>query len=150
VFQGKALLEQEDRGGHQESNRPLQFSNRLGPSYAEAYSGLADCYVLMGIAGYGGLSTGEAMRLARAAGEKTLELDPTIGESAHIVGDCRMLDNWNWEDAEREFRLAISLKPDYPTAHYWYTTLLAFARALQRVDSQQRKGKRIGAVLVSV
>jgi len=50
-----------------------------------------------------------------------------------------MLDNWNWEDAEREFRLAISLKPDYPTAHYWYTTLLALrGRSSESIVSSEK------------
>lgn len=100
----------------------------LDPAYAQPWCGLADCYAFMGLAGYGELSTAEAVRLARAAGEKALELDNTLGEAHTSLAIARMFGDWEWTDAEREFKVAMSLKPNYSIAYYWYSTLLALNR----------------------
>src|SRR5262249_28432885 len=58
----------------------------------------------------------------QAAARKALELDNTLGE-AHAV-----LAEWigDWSEAEKEFKRAIELSPNYPTAHQWYAEWLVF------------------------
>jgi TolB-like protein/Flp pilus assembly protein TadD len=89
------------------------------PTYAQAYSGLADSYALSGDWEYGILSPQDAFPKAREAATKALELDDTLGE-AHTSLAFALDLAWDWEAAEKEYRLAIKLSPNYATAHHWY------------------------------
>jgi TolB-like protein/DNA-binding winged helix-turn-helix (wHTH) protein len=90
------------------------------PSYAPAYAGLADSYALMGDWEYGVLAPKEAFPKAKVAATKALELDDSLGEAHTSLAFCLDVFDWAWESAEREFKRAIELSPDYATAHDWY------------------------------
>jgi DNA-binding SARP family transcriptional activator len=101
------------------------------PSYALAYSGLADCYNLLSL--YSLLPPNETMPQARAAGEKALQLDPSLAEAhASRAYTCLYYD-WDWAAAEAEFQRALAINPNYATAHHWYHELLT---ALGRFEEQ--------------
>ena len=95
------------------------------PIYAQAYTGLADSYALLGDWEYGGMSPKEAFPKAEAAATKALELDDTLSEAHTSLAFCLDLYDWNWDSAEREFKRAIDLNPGYATAHHWYGWHLA-------------------------
>jgi TolB-like protein/DNA-binding winged helix-turn-helix (wHTH) protein/Flp pilus assembly protein TadD len=90
------------------------------PNYAQAYTGLADSFALLGDWEYGVLAPTEAYPQAKAAATKALELDSNLGE-AHI-SLAFSLDGFDWDfaSAEREFRRGIELNPGYATGHQWY------------------------------
>jgi TolB-like protein/DNA-binding winged helix-turn-helix (wHTH) protein/Flp pilus assembly protein TadD len=90
------------------------------PTYAEAYSGLADSYALSGDWEYGVLPPRDALPLARAAATQALALDDRLGEAHTSLAFALDLYGWEWEAANREYELAIKLKPGYATAHHWY------------------------------
>jgi TolB-like protein/DNA-binding winged helix-turn-helix (wHTH) protein/Flp pilus assembly protein TadD len=90
------------------------------PTYAEAYSGLADTYALSGDWEYGVLSPQDAFRKAKAAATKALALDDSLGEAHTSLAFALDLYGWDWETAEKEYKLAIKLSPGYATAHLWY------------------------------
>jgi len=92
----------------------------LDPTYAEAYSGLADSYALSGDWEYGVLPPQEAFLKAKAAATKALELDDRLGEAHTSLAFALDLYGWDWESAETEYKLAIKLSPSYATAHLWY------------------------------
>ncbi|HEV8148317.1 MAG TPA: tetratricopeptide repeat protein [Bryobacteraceae bacterium] len=96
----------------------LKEAIALDPAYALAYSGLADCYIVL--AKFGAEMPREFMPLARAAAERALTLDPTLAEAHVSLGSIAAIFDWDWAGAERHFRRAIELKPDYATAHQWY------------------------------
>jgi len=95
------------------------------PTYAQAYTGLADSYALLGDWEYGGLAPKEAFPKAKAAATKALELDDTLSEAHTSLAFCFDLYDWNWDSAEVEFKRAIELNPGYATAHHWYSWHLA-------------------------
>ncbi|PYV06888.1 MAG: hypothetical protein DMG10_00545 [Acidobacteria bacterium] len=95
------------------------------PTYAQAYTGLADSYALLGDWEYGGMAPKEAFPKAKAAATKALELDDTLSEAHTSLAFCLDLYDWNWDSAEREFKRAIDLNPGYATAHHWYGWHLA-------------------------
>ena len=103
----------------------LDAAIKLDPLYAEAWAGLADCYSVLNTTAYGEMPTREAMDRARAAANRALELDPTLAEAHVALGTINLKYDWQWDAAERELRAAIALKPDLPTAHYWYSLLLS-------------------------
>jgi tetratricopeptide (TPR) repeat protein len=93
------------------------------PNYAQAYTGLADSYVLM--AGYSDIPPKEFMPKARAAALRAVELDDSLAEAHVSLGVIAQDYDWDWPTVEREYRHAIELNPNYPTAHQWYAESLA-------------------------
>ena len=90
------------------------------PDYAQAYSGLADTYALLGDWQYGVMASKQALPAAKAAAIKALQLDDTLGEAHTSLGFALSGFDWDWPSAEKEFRRAIDLTPGYATAHHWY------------------------------
>lgn len=94
------------------------------PHYALAYSGLADTYLYRGYV-FGRLDPMVAMPKARAAVMKALELDPRLGEAHTSMGFLNLMFDWDLASAEREYQMALELNRNYPTAHHFYSALLA-------------------------
>jgi TolB-like protein/Tfp pilus assembly protein PilF len=90
------------------------------PSYAQAYSGLADTYALLGDWQYAVMTPKEALPKAKAAAIKALELDTALGEAHNSLAFCLDGFDWDFESAGKEFQRAIELNPGYATAHHWY------------------------------
>jgi len=90
------------------------------PSYAQAYSGLADSYALLGDWEYGALAPNEAFPKAKAAAAKALQLDDGLGEAHASLALCLKSFDWNWKAAEAELLQAIKISPSYATAHQWH------------------------------
>ena len=88
------------------------------PSYGLAYAGLADAYVLL--SGFGAASPKDSLPEAKAAAEKGLDLDGTLGEAHASLAQALLAYDFNFARANREFRRAIELNPNYATAHHWY------------------------------
>ena len=97
------------------------------PSYALAYAGLADCYLILGSFGVALLPPKEAMPRAREAATRALELDETLAEAHASLAYCLTNYYWDWAAAEREFKRCFELKPGYATAHHWYGLLYLVA-----------------------
>lgn len=96
------------------------FNQAIGkdPNYALAYAGLADAYVLL--SGFGAASPKDSLPQAKAAAQKALELDNTLGEAHASLGQALFAYDFNFAEANREFRRAIELNPNYATAHQWF------------------------------
>ncbi len=92
------------------------------PAYGRAYAGLADCYLLLGLFGYS--PPLEMLPKAKVTALHALELDPTLAEAASLALIMENLD-WDWKEAERQYREAIRLAPNYSTAHHWYAEFLS-------------------------
>ncbi len=88
------------------------------PNYALAYAGLADGYGLL--SGFGAASPTDSLPQAKAAASKALELDNTLGEAHASLAQALFAYDFNFTEANREFRRAIELSPNYATAHQWY------------------------------
>ncbi len=110
----------------------------LDPLYAKAYAGLADSYVIMSSVAYGPQPSEEAMIKARAAAKEALSIDDELCEAHTSLGIVKLRYEWSWDEAEREFRRAIVLNPDYAPAHYWYANLLVVQG---RADNSLRESK---------
>jgi len=88
------------------------------PSYALAYTGLADSYVLLGWNSY--LPPKEAFPEGKAAAMTALQLDPDLAEAHTSLAALLWLHDWQWEEAETRFKRSLELSPTYPTANHWY------------------------------
>ena len=86
------------------------------PSFALAYAGLADSYVVPA----NPLPPREKMPKAKAAAMRALELDETLAEAHTSLARVLAVYDWDWTGAEKEFKRAIELNPRYAIAHQWY------------------------------
>jgi len=84
------------------------------PNYALAYSGLADCYAALATWEGGTISPAEAMLKANAAALKAVEFDETLAEAHASLGYIRLHYDWNWPEAEKQFKRAIELNSATP------------------------------------
>jgi tetratricopeptide (TPR) repeat protein len=116
------------------------------PTYAEAYSGLADAYALSGDWKYGVLSPKDAFPKARAAATKALALDDSLGEAHASLAFALDLYGWDWEAAEAEYKQAIKLKPGYATAHQWYSWHLIMMGRNSEAMAEIRKAESLDPV----
>ena len=96
---------------------------RLDPGYAPAYAGLAEAYTVTSCGAPAGLSTRESAPKARSAAVKAVELDDGSAE-AHAALGFQENCYGDMAAAEREYRRAIALNPNYAAAHHWYAVLL--------------------------
>jgi TolB-like protein/Flp pilus assembly protein TadD len=106
------------------------------PNYALAYVGLADCYLLL--QEYAGTPASETGPNAKAFAQRAVQLDESLAE-AHTSLAYSYDFLWQWEEAEAEFKQAIRLNPNYPTAHQWYSLYL---RDTGRFDQAMTETKR--------
>jgi len=87
------------------------------PAYAHAFAGLADCYALYST--YEASSPGHSFPKAKEAAIKALSLDSTLAEAHTSLAFVLYHYEWDWPGADREFRRAIKLNPNYSLAHHW-------------------------------
>jgi len=108
------------------------------PHYAQAYSGLADTYALLGDWEYAVMTPREALPRAKAAAARALELDDTLCEAHTSLAFCLDAFDWDFPAAEREFRRGLELNPGYATAHHWYAWHLALGRRAEAIPEMRR------------
>jgi DNA-binding winged helix-turn-helix (wHTH) protein/TolB-like protein/Tfp pilus assembly protein PilF len=110
--------------GYRQAVNYFNTAIQLDPKFAQAYAGLADAYLFL--ASDDAPEHNEALGRARAALQKALELDPDLAEAHATAGLLQENFDWDWNLAEREYKRAIELQPNYATAHQWYGEFLAF------------------------
>ena len=111
--------------------------------YAQAYSGLADTYALLGDWQYAVMTAKEALPKAKAAAMKAVELDPGLGEAHNSLAFCLDGFDWDLESGGKEFRRAIELNPGYGTAHHWYAWHLALLHQYDHAIEEMRKAENV-------
>jgi TolB-like protein len=115
----------------------------LDPGYALAHAGLADSYAILGIAEYGIMSPLEAMPLAKAAAMKALKIDKTLAEAQTTLAHVYAFYDWDWPAAEKAFKRAIKLNPQYALAHHWYALYLAAMERHDEAIASERRAQEI-------
>jgi len=118
------------------------------PTFAPAYSAMADAYVQLGYASY--LAPDDAFPKAEAAALKALELDSTLAEPHATLGFVKLYYTWDWRAADREFQLAIARNPSYATAHEWYGLYLAAMGRFDEAVVQEQSAQALDPLSVGV
>ncbi|HXV63425.1 MAG TPA: tetratricopeptide repeat protein, partial [Vicinamibacteria bacterium] len=118
----RALWETRTQAGLEESLELFEQAARIAPELAAAHAGIADAASLLALYGYAPASV--ALPKARAAAERAIALDPTLGTAHASLGLARYLGEWDWRSAEDSFRRAIALEPDYAPGHHWFAMML--------------------------
>jgi len=109
------------------------------PSYALAYTGLADSYVLLGWNSY--LPPYEAFPKGKEAAMTALRLDPDLAEAHTSLAALLWLHDWQWKEAETEFKRSLELSPTYPTANHWYAEFVMTMGRHKEAIARMKKGQ---------
>jgi serine/threonine-protein kinase len=96
----------------------FQQAIKLDPKFALAYARISETYASMPAYPY--LSPKEAFPPSKAAAQRALEIDPTLSEAHTFLAYSLAIYDWNWAEAEKEFKRAIELDPHNSTAHFRY------------------------------
>lgn len=119
-LRGRYFWNKRTADGIRKAVEQFQQAIERDPNYALGYVGLADCYVLLEI---NDVPTSEGLAKARAAADRALQIDDSLSE-AHASSALVYDQLWRWSEAEEEYKRAISLNPNYATAHQWFAGYL--------------------------
>ncbi len=117
------------------------------PTYAEAYAGLADAYVMLGYHGY--VPGAAAFPKGKAAALRALELEPRIGEAHAALGVALQWEK-RWGEAEQAFQRAIEYAPGYATGHQWYALLLTILDRRHEAITHARHAAELDPLSVQI
>jgi eukaryotic-like serine/threonine-protein kinase len=123
-LRGRYIWSQRNKDNIDDAIASFRRAIALDPAYAQAYTGLADSYVLLNTVAYGHLQTQEAMNNAKWGAKQALTIDYTLPEAHTSLGIIKLKHDWDWQGAEAAFKQAIQLNQEYAIAHYWYSNLL--------------------------
>jgi serine/threonine-protein kinase len=96
----------------------MQRATALAPAYAAAYAGMAEAYIEW--ASMEADPPWELAQKAREAAPKALELASDSAEAHSAMASVLAVGEWRWPEAEREYRVAIELKPSLAEARLGY------------------------------
>ena len=124
-LKGRYMWNKRTPDGFEKARRLFQQAIDKDPTYAPAWSGIADTYGVLASVGYNVLPAREALPKARAAALRALELDPNLSEAHASLAWVKHRYEWDWTAAEEAFQRAIALNPGYATARQWYSEFLS-------------------------
>jgi tetratricopeptide (TPR) repeat protein len=111
------------------------------PGYAAPYVGLADSYNLL--REYSAMRPEEAFPRARAAASKAVELDPSSAAAHNSLAFATFWGFFDAASADREFKRAIELDPNFPRAHHWYATFLVDLKRNQEALTEIERARQL-------
>ena len=126
-MKGRFFWNKRTEAGFKKAIDHFEAAIEQDPVYALPYAGLADSFALMGGAAFEMLPPRQAMPRAKAAAMRALDIDASLVEARTTLAFVRRLYDWDWTEAERDFRQACALNGAYPTARHWLALLLCEA-----------------------
>jgi len=129
------------KGTEQERQQARQYfeqAAQIDPNYASAYAGLADYYWSTDA-----LPPRVAMPQAKQYALKALEIDPTLAEAHTSLGAVRFLGDWNWPEAEGQFKRALELSPGDVEAHRIYSAYLSAMGRGEEALAEARRAQEL-------
>src|SRR5262249_30229642 len=102
------------------------YERALGsdPSFALAYSGLGEVYLVQSYFSADPAQAREAVLRSRACAQRVLESDDALAEAHLLLANLAHLYDWQWAAAEQEFKVALEMNPNLAGAHLSYGIFL--------------------------
>ena len=120
---------------------------KLDPAYAQAYAGLSDTHIYLGIIGI--LPSGEAFPKAKTEALKALELDETLADAYAALGQVSKQYEWDWAKSERMYKRVLELNPNSWLAHVWYAGLLSQTGRFDEAINLDMRARELDPVSVN-
>ena len=137
-LRGRYFWDKRTSDGIKQAIEHFQQSIERDPNFALGYVGLADSYI--GLTFYNFAAPHQTMPKAKESAIKALALDNSLAEAHVSLAHVLMNYDWNWSEAEKEFKRSIELKPDYATAHQWYA--IHYLTATGRLEEAVKEMKK--------
>jgi eukaryotic-like serine/threonine-protein kinase len=130
------------RGAENLRKAVSQFDKAIAadPKFARAYAARAIAYALL--PQYTDASPADALQQTRDDAARALKSDSTLAEAYTALG-LASVNAWDWDTAEKSYRKAIAVDPEYPTAHQWYGELLYNTSRLDSSVAETRRAKNL-------
>ena len=138
---GRYYAARRSKEGLRQAIERFERAVELDPKFALAYAELADCYSLLNW--YVEPPPPEAWERAKRAALMAVEADPNSGEAHSSLGFVRLHYDRDWEDAERQLRTAIQLRPGVQVAHRWYAFSLSAMGRHQEAFAEIERAREI-------
>jgi serine/threonine-protein kinase len=136
-----------NKGTEQEGQQAREYfeqAAQIDTNYASAYAGLADYYWETDA-----LPPRVAMPKAKEYALKALEIDPTLAEAYTSLGAVRFLADWDWAEAERDFRRALEINPGDVEAHRMYSAYLSAMGRAEEALAEIRRAQELDPLSVA-
>lgn len=140
-LKGRYFWNKRTRAGFLQAASYFQQAIAKDPNYASAYAGLADTFGLMST--WYAAPQQEFMPKAKAAALSALALDDSLAEAHVSLALVAENYDYDWQTAEKEFRRAIQLNPDYATAHQWYAEYLGWQGRFDEALAESERARRL-------
>jgi len=121
-------------------NKAIEYSRQAidqDPALARAYAVMASSYAMLGYFGF--LPSKEAFPKAKAAALRALAIDDGLSDAHSALAATRLLHDWDWPGAEKEYRRALELNPEDAWAHQGYAVGLLVKGRLEEAVAEQRR-----------
>jgi TolB-like protein/DNA-binding winged helix-turn-helix (wHTH) protein/Flp pilus assembly protein TadD len=149
-LRGRYFWNRRTEDGLRRGAQYFQQAIAADPTYALAYSGLADSYSLLGSIGTDGMPPNQAMPLAKSAAQKAIELDPDLADGHISLALVKLSYDWDLSGAAREFSRALELNPGSATARHWYSHYFMATGDLGKATEQMREAVRLEPLSPSI
>ena len=106
-------------------------------TYALAYSGLGDAYLMLGV--YSALRPDESFPIGKMYAEKALQLDPSLAEAYATLIDIHIHYDWDADAAEKYFEKTIASNPEYANAYHWHSEVFDMRHEFEKAEAESRK-----------
>jgi eukaryotic-like serine/threonine-protein kinase len=138
-LKGRFYWNKRTLGGTVKAIEHFQNSISIDPTFAPAYAGLADCYIIPANPN----PPKERIPIARSAAKKAIELDESLAEPHATMALAMGVLEWDWQGAEREYKRSIDLNPNYATAHQWYGGFLSNMGRFEEAKMEAQKAIKL-------
>jgi TolB-like protein/Flp pilus assembly protein TadD/predicted Ser/Thr protein kinase len=132
-------------------NRSIEYFTQalaLDPAYALAHAGLADAFIVLGV--FGLRAPSDAYPKAKAAALRAIELDATLAEAYDSLGHVKAALDWDLPGAEQDYKRALELNPNYPSAGRGYGYILSLMQRHEEALAQLKGARDLDPLSMSV
>jgi len=136
-LQGRYFWQMQTNEGFAKAEEYFEQALQIDPNYALAYIGIAIVYLQSTF--HGNVPPNDAYPKIKEYVQKAIELDKTLAEAHMLLGNINRLYEWNWKEAERNYKKAIQLNPNSADIHMYYSYLLS---CIQRYDEAIIEAKK--------
>jgi serine/threonine-protein kinase len=147
-LKGRYYWEKTTEESAKKSMEHFQRAIEIDPNYALAYVGLADGH--LGLQFHSSAAPKDGYQRAKAAVVRAQEIDDTLAEVHASLGEIRSHYEWDFPGAEREYKRAIQLKPNYALAHWWYGVYLSAMGRHQEAIAEAKRAQELEPLSVLI
>ncbi|HLB92551.1 MAG TPA: tetratricopeptide repeat protein, partial [Terriglobales bacterium] len=143
-LKGRYFLNKRTADGFRQAADYFQQAIEKDPNFARAHAGLADTFALMSTWYIG--PQNELMPKARATALRALELDESLADAHASLALIKENYDYDWPGAEKEFRRALELDPQYAIAHQWYAEFLSWQGRFPEAFAESERARQLDPI----